>query len=238
MKYDKNEARQAQIDDLLQKKRDSLRRNRSRATQSGDEQRKWTASFDLERLSKGLIEVHETHPFVDCESVQEYLHTSRMFAHALRQIGTECPDITSSETKNDFILRIHKAWYSSVQPGEIFHFVQLSTSEFDDDLGYKRNEPFDWSSWIPVPGAEVTLTAEEIAALPVVGLPDPEWKKAGFSYYADWKEHKDAEDRKAKNKALLESGLRTREEINRDLNPPTVETKTPQLLYRGIITEH
>src|SRR6266852_1119979 len=234
------QARQAELDELLRKKRQSLGRNRLRAIEKGDEQRKWTANFDLERLSKagGLIEVCEVRPFVDCATVWEYLHTSRMYAYALRQIETECPDITSSETINDFILRIHKAWYASAPLGEVFHFVQLATSEFDDDLGFKRDAPYDWSSWIPIPGSDVTLTAEEIVALPMVGKPEPEWKKEGFSTYGDWKEHVDEEDRKRKGREELERSLRTQEEINRDLKSGTGETKTPQLFYQGIIIEH
>lgn len=193
----------------------------------------------MERLSKGggLIEVSEVRPFVDCETLDEYLHTARMFAHALRQIETECPDITTSETMNDFILRVHKAWYASAPLGHIFHFVRLDNSEFDDDFGFKRETRVDWSEWTPISSSEVRLTAEDISALPKIGKEPMQWEKDGFDSYQDWREHKDGEDRKKKRRAELEASLRTKEEIDRDFNSQPDETKVPQLFYKGIITE-
>ncbi len=235
------QARQIELDDKLEKKAQALRKRRSRAKDKEDEGLvKWEVSFDLERLSKagGLIEFYEVRPFVDCNTLREYLHTARLFAHAFRAQGEGVLDIQLGESINDFILRVHEKWYSSAPLGEIFRFVQLTTAEFDDDLGYSRDVPWNYDTWIPLPGSEVTLTAEEIAALPRIGKEPMQWEKDGFSTYGDWKEHVDEEERKRKGREELERSLRTQEEINRDLKSGTGETKTPQLFYQGIITEH
>jgi hypothetical protein len=231
--------RQAQLNELLQKKKGSIERRRRRAIARDDANVKWQTSFDSERLRKGsgLIEVGEVRPFVDCETLQEYLHTARMFAHAIRQTGTECPDVSVSETVNDFIFRVHKAWYASAPLGQIFHFVRLDDAEFDDDLGFRRATPVDWSRWKPLPGSEVNLTAEEIAALPMVGKPEPEWKKQGFDSWKDWNDHVTEETEKKKRREELEDSLRTQEEIDRDFKNRSGETKIPQLLYTAEITE-
>src|SRR5713226_6968466 len=81
------QARQIELDDKLEKKAQALRKRRSRAKGREDEELvKWEVSFDLERLSKwgGLIEFYEVRPFVECNTLQEYLHIARMFAHAFR----------------------------------------------------------------------------------------------------------------------------------------------------------
>src|SRR6266446_5425270 len=78
--------RQVEIDESLRKLAQNLRKRRSRAKEKGDKPIEWETSFDLERLSKGggLIDVHEFAPFVDCETLQEYLNTARKFAYAFR----------------------------------------------------------------------------------------------------------------------------------------------------------
>jgi hypothetical protein len=234
-----NEARQAELDELLRKKRQALVRQRVRATESDNEWKRWASGFDIERLSKegGLIEFFEIRPFIDCETVEEYLHSARLFARAFRAQDDDVPDIQPSETINDFIRRVHERWYSPA-PGQMLFFVRLATAEFDDDCGFKRSEPWDYSSWTPVPGSEVSLTAEEIAALPRM-KELPQWKKEGFSNYADWKTDFDKKECKRQNHEILESSLRPESEIDRDLNKtPTDETKTTQLLYSGTINEH
>ena len=70
----------------------------------------------------------------------------------------------------------------------------------------------------------------------MVGKPELAWKKEGFENWRDWNEFHEKEKRKQKDREELESILRTQEEIDRDLNPRTSET-TPQLFYKGVITE-
>ncbi len=230
------QARQAEINEKLRLKRQSLVKQRSRANKAGDEQKTWQVEFDNERLSKGggLIDVCEVAPFIDCKTPDEHLHTSRLFAFAFRHAGTDCPDIQPDETIDCFCRRVHKLWYSKPK-GSVLFFVGLRTLRFDDDMGMRQLD-FDDTDWEVLPGHDVTV---DVATLPPIGKEPqvPEWKKAGFSCYPDWKEFTDKEEQKKKNRALLEASLRTQEEINRDLGAPTVETKVPQLRYQGIITE-
>src|SRR6266404_751068 len=229
-------ARQKEVSETLRKLQQALQKRRSRAKGKDDEEHvRWEVGFDLERLSKGggLQDIDEIAPFVDCKDLSEYLTTTRRFARAFRteEFRTEdCKDIQAGETINEFILRVQKLWYSAPLK-TVMHLVRLDNCEFDDDLGFKRDVPVDWDNdWTPVPGSDVSLTAEEIAALPMVGKPEPEWKKAGFSCYADWKEEVDKQERKRKGREQLERSLRNKEEVDRDLKSRPDETKTPTLL--------
>jgi hypothetical protein len=235
-------ARQAEVDDKLRKKADALRQRRARAKGDNAESVRWQVSFDMERLTKGggLIDPDEVAPFVDCKYLSEYLTVTRMFAYAFRTTDDrDCPDIQAEETINEFMLRVQKLWYSAPLK-TVMHFVGLDNCEFDDDLGFQRDEPVDWENgWTPGAVFNKALTSDEIAALPMVGKPVPVWKQQGFDSYKDWWEHEEIEKRKQKNREVLESHLRTKEEIDQDLSKTqTVEIKTPQLLYQGIITEH
>lgn len=230
-------ARQREVENELRKKDDALRQRRRRAKGERKDSVYWQTSFDRERLTKGsgLIDCDEIVPFVDCGDLSEYLTTTRMFAYAFRINDQDCEDIQIGEKIIDFIHRVQRLWYS-VPLGEVMHFVRLDTCEFDDDAGFKRDVPVDWDEWSVPLGSDVSLTADEIAALPMVGKPELAWKKEGFENWRDWNEFHEKEKRKQKDREELESHLRTQEEINRDLNPRTSET-TPQLFYKGVITE-
>jgi len=232
--------RQAEIAETLRKLKQNLTKRRSRAKDKEDEELvKWEVSFDLERLSKGggLIDIHEVAPFADCETLQEYLSTTRKFAYAFRAEGQDCKDIQPGETINGFMLRVQKLWYSAPL-GTVMHFVRLDNCEFDDDLGFSRAIPVDWSSdWTPTPGS---LTAEEIAALPMVGKPEPEWKKEGFENWQKWNEHVQKKQKLKKDLEEFEKTLPTPEELERRLRTSTQQPTegTPTLLYHGVIIEH
>ena len=233
-------ARQAEVDDKLRKKADALRQRRSRAKGDNAESVRWQVSFDMERLTKGgsLIDPGEVAPFVDCESLGEYLTTTRMFAYAFRTDDRDCKDIQPEEMISEFMLRVQKFWYSAPLK-TVMHFVRLDNCEFDDDLGFQRDVPVDWENgWTPGAVFNKTLTSDEIAALPMVGKPVPPWKQQGFDSYKDWWEHEEIEKPKQKNREVLESHLRNKEEIDQDLNRGTGETKTPTLLYQAILPEN
>lgn len=227
--------RQKAIDKVLTAKKESSTRRRYRAVAKGNEQIKWQASFDLERLSRHLIDPHEIAPFCDCESAEEILQTARTFALAFRHAKVDCLDIQAGEQISNFARRVAKLWYS-VPVGSIMHFVSLRTLRFDDGMGLRRSAEFDFDKcWCDLPETNVAV---DVLALEPIGeeMQVPQWELEGFASYADWREYKDEEDRKKKRRAELEASLRTKEEIDRDLNPRTSET-TPQLFYKGVITE-
>ena|SRR5437588_266358 len=236
--------RQAEIDEKLRKLAQNLRKRRSRAKEKGERLVEWEASFDIERLSKGggLIDVHEVQPFVDCETVQEYLSTARKFAYAFREKGEDCKDIQPGETINEFLLRVHKSWYAKPL-GQSMRFVRLDNCKFDNDLSFRRNVPYDFNGWVPLPGSEKTLTSDEIATLPTVGKPVSEWRKQGFSTYVEWwespseelkRQNQDKENRKQKLRDELDKSEKSPESKRQNSSEPD---GTPTLLYRGIITE-
>lgn len=230
--------RQKEIAEKLRKLPPTLARRRLRARGREDaEHVRWEVGFDLERLHKngGLHDIDEVAPFVDCKDLSEYLTTTRRFAYAFRVEDRDCEDIQAGETIGEFIRRVQAFWYSAPL-GTVMHFVRMDNSEFDDNLGFKRDVPVDWDEWTPIPGSEVSLTAEEIAALPLVGKSELAWKREGFENWRDWNEFHEKEKRKQKDREELEASLRSAEEIDRDLNPRTSET-THQLFYKGIITE-
>jgi hypothetical protein len=231
------QARQAELDETLRLKRQSLIKTRSRATQSGDEEKKWRASFDIERLSKngGLVDVSEIAPFIDCTRPVEHLHTARIFAFAFRHDGVDCQDIQHDETIDRFCFRVHKLWYSKPK-GSVLSFVGLKSLRFDDDMGMRQVD-FDATDWKILPGTDVTV---DVAALKPIGKEPqiPEWEQAGFPCYSDWIEHFAKEERKRKGREELERSLRTQEEINRDLKNQPSETKVPQLYYKAILPEN
>jgi hypothetical protein len=231
------QARQAELEEKLRLKRQSLIKTRSRATQSGDEEKKWRATFDIERLSKngGLIDVCEIAPFIDCTRPEEHLNTARIFAFAFRHDGVDCKDIELNESIDRFCFRVHKLWYSNPK-GSVLLFVGLRTLRFDDDMGMRQID-FDDSDWEILPGTDVTV---DVAALKPIGQEPqvPEWEKAGFPDYSDWKEHLEKEKRKRKGREELERSLRTQEELNRGLKSQSSETKTPQLYYKATLPEN
>jgi hypothetical protein len=233
--------RQAEIDDVLRKKDDALRQRGRRAKGGRADSVRWQVSFDRERLTKGsgLIDCDEIAPFCDCKNMSEYLTTTRMFSYAFRANDQDCEDIKPGEKIIDFMRRVQALWYSTPL-GQVMSLVRLDNCEFDDDAGFKRDVPVDWENdWSTPPGYDVMLTAEQIAALPMVGKPVPSWKIEGFESHKDWWEHEEEKQRKQKAREQLEQSLRTKEQIDRDLNKtPSEETKTPTLLYQGAIIEH
>lgn len=85
------------------------------------------------------------------------------------------------------------------------------------------------------------LTVEEIAALPMVGKPESEWRKQGFSTYVEWwespseelkRQNQDKENRKQKLWDELEKSEKSTPKLQ-SLSEPD----GPTLLYRGVITE-
>ncbi len=230
------QARQIELDDKLEKKAQALRKRRSRAKGREDEELvKWEVSFDLERLSKGggLIDIHEVAPFVDCQSTQEEFNTCRIFSHTLRRAKVDCPDIGPEETIDAFIRRCIDLWYRHKSPNGVQLFVGLKTLEFDDDLGFHHEQPYDFSGWQPWPDSDVTV---DVASLPrIIGREPMQWEKDGFSSYGDWKDEQDEQERKKKNRELLDKYL-----ASQPAPPTTPETGDgiPKLLYRAIITEH
>jgi hypothetical protein len=224
------------VNEELRKLRQAFVQRRSRATRKGDEQKKWQAEFDIERLSKGggLIDPCEKAPFIDCRTPEEHLHTARIFAFAFRHARTDCPDIQPDETIDRFIFRVHKLWYSKPK-GQVMFFVGLRTLRFDDDMGMRREE-FDFDSeWEVLPGHDVTV---DIAVLQPIGKePEvPEWEKGGFTCYSDWRDHNDEEQRKKKNREQLDKYLASHPEVSTAL--AKTEDSAPQLRYQGIIIEH
>lgn len=229
--------RQKQIEKVLQAKRDSTARRRSRAVAKGNEQIKWEADFDRERLSKRCIDPHETEPFVNCETVDEILKSARIFAYAFRHARVDCPDIQVGERISDFARRVAALWYS-VPVGEIMSFVSLRTLHFDDDMGFRRAREFDFTKcWYDLPGTDVVV---DVSALQPVGEERqiPDWEKAGFASYADYKEDLDEQARKKKIREELDRSLRSVEEIEKDFKKQPTDETTPQLLYSGTIIEH
>lgn len=126
----------------------------------------WAQQFDKERLEKELIDPHEQKPFQDYETVEQMLHTARVFAFAFRQKGVQCPDIAADETIERFAYRVTRLWYSALL-GKILHFVSLNTCEFNPDLGFTNHLPlesFD-EDWQPMADSNVTV---DITSLPPV----------------------------------------------------------------------
>ena len=88
-------------------------------------------------------------PFVDCERFERVSdYNRRMFAYAFRVEDQDCEDIQMEKRLANFIFRVQNLWYSAPL-GTVMHFVRMDNSEFDDDLGFKRDVPVDWSEWNP-----------------------------------------------------------------------------------------
>jgi hypothetical protein len=217
----------------IRRRLDAARKRKVRAKARGDQDAlqdiaciEYEARFDLERLSKhgGLIEIEETKPFVDCTTLAEFVNTSRIFAYAFRQAGVKVPDLQPREKIHDFLLRVHQKWYD-VPLGDVFHFVRLDSLTFDDDMGFSRDVKIDWTkggTWERMEGDEETV---DVATLPQIGKPDPEWFQKGFDSYLAWREDRDEKARLASNHAILERSLHSKEDIDKMLGT----TKTPEV---------
>lgn len=221
-----------------------LRKRVSRAKDGDGEQKLWDAEYDFEKLTKdgGLIDIHESRPFVDVATPEELLHTCRIFALAMRRSiwfrkdKIDAPDIQPEETIGAFCYRITNLWYktpagSSGNP----LLVSLQTLRFDDDLGIvrPRTESFDAKYLLDEPTLNHVV---DVSTLPQIG---ERWEKEGFGSYGEWKEHVDEEERKKKNREILDKNLKTQAEIDRMFNAPTeAGNQTPRLLYRGTIHEN
>jgi hypothetical protein len=225
------------LEPSVQTLRARFAKRKSRAVEKNDVFGQWTADFDLECLVKGggLINISEKSPFIDCRTLDEHLHTARIYAFAFRHAGIDVPDIQPDETVDRFCFRVHRQWYS-IPVGKVMFLVGLRTKRFDDDMGMRREE-FDFdATWEVLPFLTVTV---DVAALQPIGLeprvpPLPEWKKAGFACYEDYKEDLDEKERKRKAHEELEQYLEKRDAEKKPSEPAE---STPTLLYKATLSE-
>jgi hypothetical protein len=230
--------RELEIEELLRKKRDSLRKQLSRAKNSNTlepdeaELAIWEIEFDIERLRKegGLIDVHEVAPFVLAETPDEKLNTCRIFAHVFRKYDRDILDIQPEETIGQFCFRVVTEWYAKTTKKGLCPFVCLSDFTFDDDMGFNRDGvPFDASYFLTDETLNKTV---EVTTLPRIGREPMQWEREGLSYI-DWKRKVDEQEQKRKRK----------EQLQKDLSEAQPEPSkapagnTPTLLYKAILPE-